>query len=252
MSKKKTSELPREKKTAEKETAEKETVYRGRRFILRLYPDNYYQEKFLRYLESIGRDMVYILHDRTAGDKPHYHIIVHFDSPRTVYSIISAAGKAPYYMGDDGKKHAFVAGVSPLSVIDKCVDEDIIPLAACEPCRSVEDSVLYLLHQTFRCTLEGKEIYSADELHYSGAGRAMFEKYTYGSEQADENRLVSDIIEMYDDHGSNAAVIRAAVALGRMDIVSYIRKHPTFVNCFLSHNYALDPRNSGFDDTERG
>lgn len=239
-------------KKPENPKSEGKSAYRGRRFILRLYPDNYYQEKFLRYLESIGRDMVYILHDRTAGDKPHYHIIAHFDSPRTVESIISAAGKAPYYVGDDGKKHAFVLGVSPLSCIDKCEDCYIIPKDAVQPCHSVEDAVLYLMHQTFRCTLEGKEIYTSDALRYSGAGRQMFEKYTYGSEQADEGRLVSDIIEMYDDHGSNAAVIRAAVALGRMDIVAYIRKHPTFVNCFLSHNYALDPRNSGFDDTERG
>lgn len=246
-----TTKKPKNPKNEENEENESKTLYRGRRFILRLYPDNFYQEKFLRYLESVGRDMVYILHDRTAGDKPHYHIIVHFDSPRTVYSIISAAGKAPYYMGDDGKKHAFVPGVSPLSAIDKCVDEYIIPLAACEPCRSVEDSVLYLLHQTFRCSIEGKEVYTADELHYSGAGRSMFEKYTYGSEQADEGRLVSDIIEMYDDFGSNAAVVRAVVALGRMDIVAYIRKHPTFVNCFLSHNYTVDPRSTASEDERR-
>lgn len=228
----------------------KQSEYRGRRFRLRLYPDNYYQQKFLDYLISIGRDMVYICHDRTAGDKPHYHVIVHFDSPRTVSSIISAAGKAPYYTDPDGKKHAYIPAVTPVAMLEKCEMCDILPPMSVLPCDVVEDAVLYLLHQTFACTMDNKEIYTADELHYAGAGRTMFEKYTYGSETVDESRIVGDIVEMYDDYGSNSAVIRAAMSNGRMDIVSYIRKHPTFVNCFLSHNYAVDPRSCSDPDTE--
>ena len=224
--------------------------YRGRRFRIRLYPDNYYQQKFLDYLVSIRRDMVYILHDRTVGDKPHYHIIIHFDSPRTASSIVSAVGKAPYYEDENKKKHAYIPGLTSVSLLDKCEMCDILPPMSVLPCTVVEDAVLYLLHQTFACTMDNKEIYTADELHYSGGGREMFEKYTYGSDAVDEARVISDIVEMYGDFRTNSAVIRAAISQGRMDIVTYIRKHPTFVNCFLSYNYSSDPLKSGTDECE--
>ena len=224
----------------------KASEYRGRNFVLTLYPDNFYQQKFLDYLISINRDMCYILHDRTPGQKPHYHVLVHFDTPRTCSSIRSAAGKAPYYKEGDAFK-AYVPGFSPVSAIEGCEMLDILPYTGIEgadfvePCRCVEDMVLYMLHLTFKAQLEGKEPYDFSELHYSGSGRKMFEKYTHGSEGYDEQRLCHEIVELYDDYHTNAAVVRAALGMGRMDIVEYIRKHPTFVNCFLSKNYDFDP-----------
>lgn len=230
-----------------------EKEYRGRRFVLTLYPDNYYQQKFLDYLVAVGKDMCYILHDRTPGQKPHYHVLIHFDTPRTCSSIRSAAGQAPYYKEGD-KLIAYIPGVSPVSRITECEMLDILPYTGIEgddfvePCRCVEDTVLYFLHLTFKAQMQGKEAYDFSELRYSGAGRAMFEKYTRGSETYDEQRICSEIVELYDDYGGNAEVIRAALGMGRMDIVEYVRKHPTFVNCFLSKNYCS---RSDDEDSER-
>lgn len=227
-------------KTAKAKTYHKE--YRGRRFVLTLYPDNYYQQKFLDYLVSVQKDMCYILHDRTPGQKPHYHVLVHFDTPRTCGSIRSAVGQAPYYNVDD-KFIAYVPGISSSSLITKCEMLDILPECFVEPCHCVEDTVLYFLHLTFKAQMEGKEVYDFSELLYSGAGFTMFEKYTHGSETYDEQRLCSEIVQLYNDYGGNSEVIRAALGMGRMDIVSYIRKHPTFVNCFLSKNFTLRSKN---------
>ena len=238
-------------KTAKAKTAKAKTVeqkeYRGRRFVLTLYPDNYYQQKFLDYLVSVGKDMCYILHDRTLCQKPHYHVLVHFDTPRTCSSIRSAAGQAPYYKVGDNFI-AYVPEISPSSLITKCEMLDILPECFVEPCHCVEDTVLYFLHLTFKAQMENKEVYDFSELRYSGAGRTMFEKYTHGSEAYDEQRLCSEIVELYDDYGTNSEVIRAALGMGRMDVVTYVRKHPAFVNCFLNKNYSSCTNNN----TERG
>lgn len=141
--------------------------FKTRNFLLELYPDNEKHQKAFDFVLASDWQYVYILHHITdlegeeikqGEGKPHYHMIICFDNP--VFA--SALARKLDLLNDLGEAD----------------------LQFIQPCRSLDDSLLYLTHVKY----QDKEQYSQYDIKGS---KVLRDKYMAALFRYIENKRVT-------------------------------------------------------------
>ena len=159
------------------EKEEKEKPSRVRWFMMILYPDNMHHMDILAYLRGekeykFPYQACYILHepDKECG-KPHYHVILHYPSPRTAQGVADSFGKGTFRKMPDGQLVAIAdsdrEGIDPSDILEG--QPLIVPrkgkdLNTLSPVSDIHSIAMYILHQTYECIREGKKQYAFKDI----------------------------------------------------------------------------------------
>lgn len=201
---------------------------RSRWITVILYPENSYHMEFLEYLKEHDYNLAYIMHDMDVDEngnkkKPHYHVLIHFDSQRSAQSVVSAAGKGWFKSTDDGY-------VCCCRNDDGAQEKEILSYPhTCDICRDAGDYLHYMIHDTFNS--RDKVKYSYYDIHFCGV-EGDIEKY-FKSKARGKADDIETLVCYFDKYGSCQNVLSAVLQDKRYDLIPFLTKHSYFIKTFM-------------------
>lgn len=221
--------------TKSKKSSASNTRYKW--FTLILYPENPYHMEYLEWIHDTDLDFAYILHEVELNDdgsekKPHYHVLIHFDSQRSPQAVASSLGTMPCIQ--DGDKFVPLYGdnleTMRINAPEKIVDKPLVSFPyTCTFCRDPHDYLHYMIHDTFASRHKKKYNYSDIVFHET----MEFISSYFGSETSSTSDMISTVALYFKEYKTCTAVMQKLLEVGDYKTVEYCRKNPYFLKTFF-------------------
>lgn len=221
-----------------------------------LYPDDRYHLEYLDYLKThnIG---FYILHgadsegiisfegvsrEHVPSVKPHYHVTLYFESARYASGFIKSLPVVKYQVTERDEFGDIKSLSSNLSnfdsryyTIEKYYD-DYVMLPIIKHAEAINDIYAqchYIIHDNFECHMQGKKLYSVDDVRMLNNDRSIFMKH-FIQELPCNDSIVSTLIEISKVCGGDKKVFtKMVLATGDTRLLKYLESHSYFISEFI-------------------
>lgn len=206
-------------------------------FTLVLYPDNPYHKEFLDWANDTDMNYAYILHEGELNDdgsekKPHYHVLLHFDSQRSPQAVVSSLGKMPCIQEDDQFIPLYGSELQTMRINapDKIVEKPLVTYPyTCDFCRDPHDYLHYMVHDTF--SSRGKKKYKYSDITFHEKLQ-LISSY-WGVEVTDSVDTMTLLYTYFKEYKTCVDVMDALIKNGEFKLVEYCRKNPYFLKTFF-------------------
>ena len=220
-----------------KDTKKKEEkkVSRVRWFSVILYPDNEVHCDIIKFLDEGRCPFVqgfYIRHDpdytESTGEgdkKEHWHVVLHFQNPRTVSGVQSIFGGCYVQTKEDGSKRAVLdsTGLDNVEWVKNSVGTALISTVS-----DIHSYAMYLLHKTYAAIRAGKKEYALTDCKAFNRDTEIislaFDNQVSMQQGTEIYRILNDYIEPYRIR-SMSMLIKTLYLNGESTLVKYVESH---------------------------
>lgn len=213
-------------------------------FTLILYPDNPYHMEYLEWIQDTDLDFAYILHEGELNDdgtekKPHYHVLIHFDSQRSPQAVASSLGTMPCVQDGDNFVPLYGSELETMRINapQKIVEKPLVTVPyTCSFCRDPHDYLHYMIHDTFNSRRKKKYKFSEIVFHEK---MQLISSY-WGVESTDSTDTISLLYTYFQEYKTCPAVMSALLQNGEFKLVEYCRKNPYFLKTFFERKGVIE------------
>lgn len=232
------------KDTEKKEKKEKkEKAARVRWFSIILYPDNEVHCDIIDFLDKGRCPFVqgfYIKHEPDYSEttqegekKEHWHVVLHFQNPRTVCGVQSIFGGCYVQMKEDGTKRAVLdsTGLNGVEWEKHSVSKALISTVS-----DIHSYSMYLLHKTYAAIRAGKKEYQLKDCkafnHDTEIIPKAFDNQTTLQQGGEMYQILNDYIEPYNIK-SIATLVKTLYLNGETTLLKYVESHAYLIKNLL-------------------